>query len=100
MSVQTINPLLDGAWEDFVLSQPDASVFHSTAWARVLHDAYGFEPRYLAYRNGSGDIRAGLPLADVGGRRLVGLPFSDHCAPLLGGNGAGAAVLEAAKATL
>ena len=100
MHVETINPLSDPSWEEFAAAQPRATAFHSTAWMRVLRDTYGFQPRYLAARGEDGRIRAGIPLARVGGGRLVGLPFSDLCPPLAADPEAGAALLAAARSLL
>ena len=97
MQVDTINPTRDSTWEDFVLESPGATVFHSTAWAHVLQDTYGFQPRYLAARDGSGGIIAGIPLVETRGRRVVSLPFSDRCAPLISDDAAGVALLVELK---
>lgn len=85
-SVQVIDPRLSPAWDEFVAQQAAGSVFHRTAWARVLLETYRYEPRYYVLADASGDILAGVPLLLVNsrltGRRLVGLPFSDMCPPL------------------
>jgi hypothetical protein len=87
-SVQVIDPRLSPAWDEFVAQQTEGSVFHSTAWARVLLETYHYQPRYYVLAGASGDILAGVPLLLVNsrltGRRLVGLPFSDLCPPLVG----------------
>lgn len=83
MHIETINPITDPSWERHVAGQAEATAFHTTAWARVLRDTYGFRPRYLVARDNSGGVVAGMPLFEVNGRRLVGLPFSDVCPPLL-----------------
>jgi hypothetical protein len=85
-----VNPVGDPDWDRRVLSHPDYSFFHGTAWARVLQDTYGFTPLYLA--NGSaGQFQSLLPLMEVRswltGRRGVGLPFTDDSRPLCGGGG-------------
>lgn len=98
MRIETINPLSDPSWEEFAAAQPEATVFHSTAWLRVLHETYGFQPHYLAARGADGGILAGLPLVQVGGGRLVGLPFTDLCPPLMADAEAGACLLAAARA--
>jgi len=86
-SVQVIDPRLSPAWDEFVAQQAEGSVFHSTAWARVLLETYRYQPRYYVLTDASGDILAGVPLllvkSRLTGRRLVGLPFSDLCPPLV-----------------
>jgi len=86
-SVEVIDPRLSPAWDEFVARQPEGSVFHGTAWASVLLETYHYQPRYYALTDASGEILAGVPLLLVSsrltGRRLVGLPFSDLCPPLV-----------------
>jgi CelD/BcsL family acetyltransferase involved in cellulose biosynthesis len=86
-AVQVIDPRLSPAWDEFVALQPEGSVFHSAAWARVLLETYGYQPRYYVLTDASSDILAGIPLllvrSRLTGRRLVGLPFSDLCPPLV-----------------
>jgi hypothetical protein len=86
-SVQVIDPRATPAWEEFVAQQAEGSVFHGVAWARVLLETYRYQPRYYVLTDTSGDILAGIPLLLVDsrltGRRLVGLPFSDLCPPLV-----------------
>ena len=62
-------------------------MFHSPEWLRALNHSYGYEPVVLT------TTPLGKPLADgivfcrvhswLTGRRLVSLPFSDHCDPLV-----------------
>ncbi len=84
-SVRVVNPLEEPAWDELVLSHPDYTCFHGSAWARVLHETYGYQPCYLLIRDGR-HLRALLPVMDVRsrltGRRGVALPFTDACPPL------------------
>lgn len=97
MRIDTLDPTREPAWDDFVGNTPDATIFHTSAWAMVLKDTYGFQPRYLVARNGSGGIIAGIPLFEARGRRLVSLPFSDQCPPLLADDAASVALVAAVK---
>jgi CelD/BcsL family acetyltransferase involved in cellulose biosynthesis len=76
----------DPAWLAFVQAQPHSLVFHHPAWLECLQSSYGHRLRVLALTDAAGTITAGLPLATVQsvitGRRLVALPYSDHCRPL------------------
>ena len=76
----------DDRWVAFVDSNPKASIFHHTAWMKLIADCYGYLPFVVALCNERGEITAGLPLVEVGslltGRRWVSLPFTDHCEPL------------------
>ncbi|MGQ9603008.1 MAG: lipid II:glycine glycyltransferase FemX [bacterium] len=64
---------------------PNATVFHTPMWRNVLVTTYGYEPFYLAVKDG-GEIKAILPLLFVKsrltGNRLVSLPFSNICGPI------------------
>ncbi len=84
--VRIVNPLASPDWDRFARRHPDATIFHSSAWARLLHDTYGFAPAYLV-RHSRETVVAGWPLMEVGGRlrgrRGVSLPFTDSCPPLL-----------------
>jgi hypothetical protein len=81
-----VDPLADPEWDRLVLSHPDASFFHSAAWARVLSKSYGHKPFYLCFSHG-GKPGALVPVMEVKsaftGRRGICLPFSDFCGPLL-----------------
>jgi len=85
VDVRFVDPLVDPEWDRLVLSHPDASFFHSAAWARVLLKSYGHKPFYACFSNG-GEPLALVPMMEVKspftGRRGVCLPFSDFCGPL------------------
>jgi CelD/BcsL family acetyltransferase involved in cellulose biosynthesis len=85
-----IKPLLDARWDGFLRRHSSASVFHSTAWLNALSRTYGYES--IAYTTSSPgqDLENALVFCRVEswltGRRLVSLPFSDHCDPLVTSN--------------
>jgi CelD/BcsL family acetyltransferase involved in cellulose biosynthesis len=85
-SAPSVVPVDDPRWLAFLGSQPDATVFHHPAWADLLHEAYGHRTQVLVETNEDEEIVAGIPLAQVQGRfpdrRLVCLPFTDHCPPI------------------
>jgi len=80
-----LNPLLDGKWENAISMHRDATIFHSTAWARVLLDSYGHRPCYIQMSL-NGSLFALIPMMEVQSAltrsRGICLPFSDYCAPL------------------
>ncbi len=86
-SIHQIQPLADPRWEGLLARHPSASVFHSRAWLEALRRTYGYES--IAYTTSSPEepLHDGLVFCRVEswltGRRLVSLPFSDHCEPLL-----------------
>lgn len=80
-----IDPLLGKTWDLNVTKHRHHTVFHRSAWARVLAETYGHRPFYLrAFVNGA--ETAMLPLMEVRspvtGVRGVSLPFSDSAGPL------------------
>ena len=83
--VHVLDPLTDPRWDDLVARHPRASVFHTTAWLRALEQTYGYEPFALTTTQ-DGPLGNGLVCCRVktwAARRLVSLPFSDHCEPLV-----------------
>jgi CelD/BcsL family acetyltransferase involved in cellulose biosynthesis len=84
---ELLDPLADGRWASFVGTVPEATVFHHPAWLAMLSRAYGYPLAACCITGRDGGIRAGAPLALVRsrltGRRLVCVPFSDHCLPLI-----------------
>ncbi|MEO7723588.1 MAG: peptidoglycan bridge formation glycyltransferase FemA/FemB family protein, partial [Chthoniobacterales bacterium] len=95
--IRFIDPLVDPAWDELVLSHPEATLFHSSAWGKVLARTYGHKPFYLHVIR-RGITEALVPLMEVSsfftGRRGVCLPFSDFCGPLLFGNADTTVVFE------
>jgi CelD/BcsL family acetyltransferase involved in cellulose biosynthesis len=86
VAVADVDPLVDPRWSRLVYQYP-SSVFHSPAWLNVLARTYGFEVRALIVLDAAGEPTAGLPLCrvrDLRGERIVALPFSDYCDPLVG----------------
>jgi CelD/BcsL family acetyltransferase involved in cellulose biosynthesis len=81
------DPLADARWADLLTRAPDAAVFHHPAWLRLLHAEYRYRIEAWCVAAADGRVVAGLPVAVVNsrltGRRLVALPFSDHCRPLI-----------------
>jgi hypothetical protein len=85
LEVRTIDPLADDTWDALVTACEDHTIFHRSAWARVLAESYGHQPHYLEI-SCSGNPVALIPLMEVTswitGRRGVSLPFSDFAGPL------------------
>jgi Acetyltransferase (GNAT) domain len=86
-AVYELRPLEDPRWDTLLQRHPSASVFHSRPWLEALRRTYCYES--FAYTTSP----PGEPLCDghvfcrveswLTGRRLVSLPFSDHCEPLV-----------------
>jgi CelD/BcsL family acetyltransferase involved in cellulose biosynthesis len=76
----------DPAWAAFVAAHPDALGYHTPAWTRMIADTYRFDAFVAATRNTDGVITGGVPVIGIsrrGRRRLVSLPFTDTCPPLI-----------------
>jgi len=82
-----IEPLKDPRWDRFLENHSHASVFHSTAWLTALQRTYGYDSIAYTTSPPEEDLQNGIVFCCVEswltGRRLVSLPFSDHCALLV-----------------
>lgn len=85
--VFVLDPLRDPRWSEFVERHPDASVFHSTGWLEALRRTYDYEPVVVTTSGKDEPLSNGIVLCRVRswvtGHRIVSLPFSDHCDPLV-----------------
>jgi CelD/BcsL family acetyltransferase involved in cellulose biosynthesis len=85
LNVVCVDPRTDPLWCRLV-TQGTSSVFHSPGWMRVLSDTYGWEPHAFVLLGDSGQPKAGFPfcrISDMLGERIVAMPFSDYCDPLV-----------------
>jgi len=85
MKVVCIDPRTSPLWQTLVV-KTESSVFHSPSWIQVLTDTYGWEASAYVIVDEAGEPCAGIPLcriADMFGERIVALPFSDYCDPLI-----------------
>ena len=104
MAVYTLNPLHDSRWEDFAETHPRSSIFHTPGWLEALRRTYGYEP--IVYTTSA----PGTPLVNgivfcrisswLTGDRMVSLPFTDHCEPLLEGPQEGKEILRSLQSAL
>lgn len=87
-AVYEINPIEDARWNTLALRHPRASVFHSPQWLAALRVTYGFQPVALSTTPAGKELENGFVFCHVNswltGKRLVSLPFSDHCDILAG----------------
>jgi CelD/BcsL family acetyltransferase involved in cellulose biosynthesis len=85
--VHQIDPLADARWGKLLEKHPRSSVFHTVAWLEALRRTYGYQPIVITTSSPGMDLQDGLVFCRVDswltGRRLVSLPFSDHCEPLV-----------------
>ena len=85
MKVICVNPQSDPLWQRLI-RQFRSDAFHSPEWMKVLTETYGFEDRAYVLVDDLGEPKAGIPfcrIEDIKGKRIVSIPFSDYCDPLV-----------------
>jgi CelD/BcsL family acetyltransferase involved in cellulose biosynthesis len=85
VTVECIDPRSHPAWATLLGRMP-SDVFQSPIWLSVLADTYGWTPSAHVLFDEHGEPKAGLPfirITDMFGERIVALPFSDYCDPLV-----------------
>jgi hypothetical protein len=79
--------LEDQRWLEFTHGHPRASVFHTPGWLQALHRTYGYEPIVYTTSPPGATLTNGIVFCRINswltGRRMVSLPFADHCEPLV-----------------
>lgn len=87
MNVYEIDPTNDERWEDLIQDHPQGSIFHTSGWLEALKRTYGYTPVAFTTSPPGSPLTNGIPFCRITGffgrRRLVCLPFSDHCVPLV-----------------
>jgi len=79
------NPAEDPNWSNLLERHPAASVFHSPGWLRALRQTYGYQS-FVVTTSPTATLENGVVVCRVKSwtsRRLVSLPFSDYCDPLV-----------------
>lgn len=86
MEIYRVDPLQDPRWAELVETHPCASVFHTVGWLEALRRTYEYSPMVFTTSSPAEKLHNGLVFCRVRswltGRRMVSLPFSDHCEPL------------------
>jgi lipid II:glycine glycyltransferase (peptidoglycan interpeptide bridge formation enzyme) len=87
MPVFEISPVEDPRWARFVESHSWSSIFHTTEWLEALRRTYQFSPRAFTTSANGDSLTNAIVFCQVDswltGSKLVSLPFSDHCEPLV-----------------
>lgn len=81
------DPVGDPRWSALLDRHHAATVFHSPGWLNALKRTYGYEPFAVTTSQGRA-LSNGMVVCRVKSwtsHRLVSLPFSDHCDPLVDG---------------
>jgi len=81
-----LNPTTFPNWNEFLLRLPHSTFFHTSSWATVLQESYGYMPVYVTLWQ-AGTMQALIPCMEIDsaltGKRGVSLPFTDRCEPLV-----------------
>jgi len=87
MNIYCIDPSKDERWKQFLQAHPRASIFHTPEWLNALRTTYGYAPVVLTTSAANQPLTNGIPYCRIQswitGSRLVSVPFSDHCEPLV-----------------
>ncbi len=98
LTVKLINPLEDAGVSQWLEGCRQTTIFHSSSWARLIADSYGYRPLYFMLYD-SGCCRGCLPVMEVDsvltGKRGVCLSFSDYCGAIVEGGEDFALLLQA-----
>jgi lipid II:glycine glycyltransferase (peptidoglycan interpeptide bridge formation enzyme) len=88
--MQNIKTLLSsdaGRWDDFVQSHEMATIYHTSAWRKIIEKTYRHKAVYFYLENPDGKITAGMPFFTIKNRltgsRLTSLPGAQACNPLI-----------------
>ena len=88
INLKIINPIEYSGWDNLLLSNPAHSFFHSSHWAKVLHESYHYKPLYFTLIN-DGKLLVTIPIMEINsfltGQRGVSLPFTDYCDTFMNG---------------
>jgi GNAT acetyltransferase-like protein len=87
LNVYTVDPLTDRRWSTLVGEHSLASVFHTREWLEALRRTYGYTPVAYTTSPPTDRLSNAIVLCEIRswltGRRMVSLPFADHCQPLV-----------------
>jgi len=86
-TVYRIDPVLDPRWPAFLTLHANASVFHTPEWLTALRRTYRYQSVAFTTSAPGEELKNGMVFCRVQswlmGCRMVSLPFSDHCQPLV-----------------
>ncbi len=86
--VKIIDPLSDIRWDAFVENHHYGTIYQHSSWMKVLALSYEHaKPLCFTIEDKEGNIRAAIPCfivkSKLTGTRIVSLPFSSYCDPLV-----------------
>ncbi len=101
MNVETLASSNSSAWDSYVNRHVDGTLYHLTAWARVLESAFNHRAHYLCAMDSREEIAGVLPLCSVkshfSGHGLVSVPVASYGGVLSNSSEAAAQLIQAAK---
>ena len=88
LSFKIVDPHKDTRWDAFVVAHPHGTIYHHSAWLGVLESAFGHTPFCIgAEDEQTGQLTGVLPFfliqSWLTGKRLVSLPTTGYCNPLM-----------------
>ncbi len=87
LRVEIIDPLQDPRWDALLERSERASIFHTRGWLEALRRTYGYQPAAFTTSASGEKLENAVVFCQVKswltGCRMVSLPFSDHCQPLV-----------------
>lgn len=100
IQITSLESIGDDAWNAFVSSRPDATLFHGLSWKAAVQETFGHRPWYLAAVR-SGAVVGVLPLFEIhsllAGRFLLSVPYATYGGPLADDCDVSAALIDHAK---
>jgi hypothetical protein len=100
-NVEVINPIEDSRWDAFVNSHPLGWVCHLSGWKKVLENNFKHMKGYYITITEDHCIKAALPVYSVNswltGKRLISIPFTGLCDPLVSNSDEMAVLLQEAR---
>ena len=82
-----VNDLNDERILPFLFSQQNAGIYHHPLWLKAIAKTFGHAPFYFVISDKSNNIIGLIPFLKIKsiltGKRIVCLPFSTYCDPLL-----------------
>ncbi len=87
MAIYQVDPIHDSRWPELLERSSCSSVFHSRSWLSALRRSYGYEAVVVTTCPPRRELTNGVVLCRINswvtGKRMVSLPFSDHCEPIV-----------------
>ncbi len=87
-AVELIDPLSDARWDSFVTNHPAGTIYQHSCWLKVISLTHKHvKPLAFIIEDEDCNIRAAIPCfivkSKLTGTRIVSLPFSSYCDPLV-----------------